>query len=146
LVNGSRLIALPENEKTIRGFSGAALLVIDEAARVSDALYYSVRPMLSVSKGRLVALSTPAGKRGWFWEEWDSARRWERVRVTADRCPRHTPEFLAEEREAMGERWYRQEYECSFEDVVDAVFSDSDIAAAESDDVRPLPLLGAARR
>src|SRR5262249_50469937 len=32
LTNGSRVIALPGNEGTIRGFSGAALLVIDEAA------------------------------------------------------------------------------------------------------------------
>jgi hypothetical protein len=31
--------ALPGTEKTIRGFSGAALLIVDEAARVDDALY-----------------------------------------------------------------------------------------------------------
>jgi hypothetical protein len=88
----------------------------------------------------MVALSTPFGKRGWFYEEWASERRWERVRVNADRCPRHTREFLAEEREAMGERWYRQEYETSFEDAIGAVFSDRDIEAAESGDVRPLRL------
>jgi hypothetical protein len=140
LTNGSRVVALPENERTIRGFSGAALLVIDEAARVSDALYYTVRPMLSVSRGRMVALSTPFGKRGWFYEEWASERRWERVRVTADRCPRHTPEFLAEERGSMGDRWYRQEYLTDFSDAIGAVFSDSDISAAESGDVRPLRL------
>ena len=63
---------------------------------------------------------------------------WERVKVTADRCPRITPEFLAEERLALGERWYAQEYLCSFEDAVGAVFSAEDIAAALSDDVSPL--------
>jgi hypothetical protein len=46
LVNGGRVIALPKNEKTIRGFLGARLLVVDETSRVSDALYSSVRPML----------------------------------------------------------------------------------------------------
>ena len=45
---------------------------------------------------------------------------------------------LAEERQALGERWFRQEYMCSFEDVVDAVFSYDDIQAALSDDVKPL--------
>ena len=39
LVNGGRVIALPKNEKTIRGFLGARLLVVDETSRVSDALY-----------------------------------------------------------------------------------------------------------
>jgi hypothetical protein len=42
LVNGSRVIALPRNEMTLRGFSGARLLVVDEASRVSDALYSAV--------------------------------------------------------------------------------------------------------
>ena len=65
-VIGSRIISLPGDEKNIRGYSGVTLLVIYEAARVSDVLYRSVRPMLAVSKGRLVCLSTPFGKRGWF--------------------------------------------------------------------------------
>src|SRR5262249_10793523 len=57
LINGSRVIALPESERTIRGYSGARLLIIDEAARVDDLLYRAVRPMLAVSRGRLLALS-----------------------------------------------------------------------------------------
>jgi len=138
LANGSRVIALPESEKTIRGYSGAALLVIDEASRVDDALYASVRPMLSVSRGRLVALFTPFGRRGWFYEAWSGPERWERVKVTADQCSRISPEFLAEEERALGARWFRQEYFCSFEDAVDAVFADGDIFAAVSGDVPPL--------
>src|SRR5205085_1966281 len=79
LCNGSRVIALPESEKTIRGYSGASLLVIDEASRVDGALYAGVRPMLAVSRGRLIALSTPFGQRGFFWEAWSGTGRWERV-------------------------------------------------------------------
>jgi hypothetical protein len=113
-------------------------LVIDEAARVADSLYYAVRPMLAVSRGRLVALSTPFGKRGWYHDEWYSEGEWERVKITADQCSRISAEFLAEERRALGERWYRQEYLCSFEDAIDAVFSWADIQAAMSDEVKPL--------
>jgi hypothetical protein len=138
LANGSRILSLPGTEETVRGFSGVSLLIIDEAARVADALYYAVRLMLAVSKGRLVALSTPFGKRGWFHEEWHGDGEWERVRIVADQCPRITPEFLAEERRALGERWYRQEYLCSFEDAVDAVFSYEDIQAALNNEVKPL--------
>jgi hypothetical protein len=117
LANGSRIISLPGDEGTIRGYSGVSLLVIDEASRVPDDLYRAVRPMLAVSKGNLVCLTTPWGKQGWFHKEWHGGGDWERVRITAEECPRISGEFLEEERRSMGESWYRQEYMCSFEDA-----------------------------
>jgi hypothetical protein len=122
LENGSRIISLPDSEEGIRVYAGVSLLVLDEASRISDDLYKAVRPMLAISDGALLAQSTPFGKRGWFYEAWDRGPGWHRVKVTADECPRITPEFLAEERLEMGERWYRQEYFCSFEDDTGAVF------------------------
>jgi tRNA(Met) C34 N-acetyltransferase TmcA len=58
--NGSRVVSLSGTEGTVRGFSEVALLVIDEAARVDDALYVAVRPMLAAFRGRLVAISSPS--------------------------------------------------------------------------------------
>jgi hypothetical protein len=130
LANGSRIICLPGNESSIRCFNGVRLLVIDEAARVGDDLYRAVRPMLAVSRGRLVALSTPFGKRGWFYDAWSGDLPWHRVRVTAEQCPRIERQFLNEERRVMGSRWYAQEYQCSFEETVGAVFSAECIEAA----------------
>lgn len=147
LDNGSRIISLPESEQGIRGYSGVSLLVVDEASRVSDTLFGAVSPMLAVSNGRLMALSTPYGKRGWFFEEWAKAEkrlqsglrpRWEMYRIRADMCPRIPPEFLETERESLGDRWYRQEFECSFEDPVDAVFAQEDIERAVRYDVQPI--------
>jgi hypothetical protein len=138
LTNGSRIISLPGEEGSIRGYSGVRLLVVDEAARVPDSLYCSVRPMLAVSQGRLVCLSTPFGKRGFFFEEWEGQGEWQRVRITAEQCPRIPTAFLDEERRAIGERWYRQEYECSFEDTIDQLFSYADVMAALDDGLQPL--------
>src|SRR5262249_37313478 len=138
LANGSRVIALPGDEETIRGYSGVTTLIVDEASRVTDALYLSVRPMLAVSQGRLVCLSTPFGRRGWFFETWHGEERWERVKITADQCPRIPPEFLEEELKALGERWYRQEYLCSFRETVDSGFTWDDVQAAKDDSVTPL--------
>jgi hypothetical protein len=138
LANGSRIVSLPGDEKNVRGYSGVALLIVNEAARVDDALYFAVRPMLAVSRGRLVCLSTPFGKRGWFFEAWRSNENWERYRIVARECARIMPEFLAEERRVLGPRWYAQEYECSFEDTVDQVFAYEDIMAALSPDLPPL--------
>src|SRR5215204_3124196 len=78
LENESRIVTLPGTEKTIRGFSGTALLIVDEASRVADELYFAVRPMLAVSGGSLLMLSTPYGKRGVFFEEWTGGLGWER--------------------------------------------------------------------
>ena len=138
LENHSRIITLPGSEKTVRGFSGAALLIVDEAARVEDSLYYAVRPMLAVSGGSLMMLSTPFGKRGAFFEEWTEGAGWERYEVPASQCARISEAFLEEERRSLPRRVYRQEYECSFEETDDQVFSFEDVAAASSKDVTPL--------
>jgi hypothetical protein len=138
LENGSRIVTLPGTEKTIRGFSGAALLIVDEALRVADELYFAVRPMLAVSGGSLMMLSTPYGKRGIFFEEWSQGHGWDRYEVPAYSCPRIPTSFLEEERKALPARVYRQEYECSFEDVEDAVFSYEDVAGAITEEVTPL--------
>lgn len=142
LENGSRIIALPESERTTRGLSSCSLLIIDEAARVSDDLYMAVRPMLAVSRGRLLCLSTPYGRRGWFWSAWSSEERWRRVNVTADQISRITPEFLAEERVSLGERFYQQEYFGAWNDMVNAAFSHEDIMAAFDCNLQPLILGG----
>ena len=138
LDNGSRIIGLPASEGKVRVYSSVALLLIDEASRVEDSLYRAMRPMLAVSRGRLLALSTPFGKRGWFHDAWHGDGDWMRVKVTAEQCPRIPADFLAEERRALGERWFRQEYLCSFEDTIDAVFTYADIQAALSDEIKPL--------
>jgi phage FluMu gp28-like protein len=140
LSNGSRIEALPGTEKTIRGFSGVDLLIVDEASRVDDALYYAVRPMLAVSGGRLVMLSTPWGKRGVFYEAWTGPEEWDRYEVPASECPRISEEFLEEERRALPSWVFRQEYECSFEETEDQVFTTEMIDAAVSEDVKPLNL------
>jgi hypothetical protein len=140
LEGGSRVVSLPGDEGTVRGYSGAKLLVLDEASRIPDELYRTVRPMLATSRGKLVALTTPWGQRGWFFETWHGREPWHRVRVAADQCPRITPEFLAEERQALGEKFFMQEYFNSFESMVGALFTEEVIQNALSGDVQPLAL------
>jgi hypothetical protein len=139
LGNGSRIVSLPSKEATIRGFSGAALIVEDEASRVDDALYKSIRPMLAVSGGRLVLMSTPFGKRGHFHDEWtNGGDGWERIEVKASDCPRIDRAFLEDERRALGEWWFKQEYECQFVETTDQVFGYETVMGAITDQVKPL--------
>ncbi len=139
--NRSRIVGLPGSEATIRGFSAVALLVVDEAARVSDELYRAIRPMLAVSDGALWLISTPFGKRGFFWEAWEhGGAEWLRVRVPATECARISRRHLEEEREALGERWFRQEYLCEFGETASGLFELDLVERAITDKVTPLEL------
>jgi hypothetical protein len=71
LANNRRILRIPGALETVRCYS-PNLVIIDEAARVADDLYRAIRPMLTVSRGCLVVLSTPFGQRGWFYDEWQS--------------------------------------------------------------------------
>ncbi len=120
--NGNRFIARPGSEKSARSFSAVTLLLEDEAARVADALYNSVRPMLAVSNGRHVLMSTPFGKQNHFFKIWDEQRDlWEWYEIPAEQCPRITKEFLEEEKRTNP--WFEQEYHCVFMDSEGSIFS-----------------------
>lgn len=137
LENGSRIVSLPGKEETVRGFSGVRLLVVDEAARVPSDLYFSVRPMLAVSKGRLLALSTPFGTRGWWYDAWRGKEPWDRFEVPAAQCPRISKEFLEDERRVMGEWWFAQEYDCRFLNAESQPFGREEIDRAFEEEVEP---------
>lgn len=151
LETGSRIIALPGTESTIRTYT-ADLVIFDEASRIPDEVYYAVRPMVTITRGRKIAMTTPFGKRGWFYDAWtDPAQRWERFTATGIDCPRLTPDLLEAEWRGMGDWMFRQEYLCRrlgpgrfepepdpFVDTVDQLFPSHLLEAAVSDDVEPL--------
>jgi hypothetical protein len=137
--NGSRIVGLPATEATVRGFSAVSLLLIDEASRVDDDVYLAVRPMLAVSGGALWLMSTPHGKRGFFYETWaNGGPQWERIQVPASECPRIAPSTLQEDRATMGDRWFRQEYGCEFTQSDDGVFDMNLVQKAITHDCKPL--------
>lgn len=133
--NKSRIISLPSSEGTIRGYSGANLIIEDEASRVDDGLYMAIRPMLAVSNGRLILMSTPFGKRGHFYQEWSESQGWEKIQIDADKCPRISKEFLESEKHSLGEWWFRQEYMCEFMDSVDSAFRTEEINRMFDEDI-----------
>ena len=138
LNNNSRVVSLPGSEGTIRGYSAVNLLIIDEAARVVDDLYFAVKPMLAVSRGRLLALSTPFGKRGWFFDEWTNGEGWQKHTIKATECPRISPEFLESERKSMPRAVFQSEYFCEFTETEDSAFGYDEVMRAISSDVQPL--------
>jgi hypothetical protein len=139
LAGGSRIVSLPGTEATVRGYSNVGLLVVDEAAICEDALFFSIKPMLAISGGKIVLLSTPRGKRGFFHDVWtEGGADWNRTLIQASQCPRIAPEWLEREKAAMPSFWFRQEFLCEFCETIDSVFSYDDIHAALDPSVKPL--------
>ncbi len=135
LANGSRIIACPASEATIRGYGGVTTLVLDEAARVQDDLYEAVVPMLATTQGRIYGLSTPKGRRGWWASAWLSGSdTWARFEVPAWKSPRITSEWLDEQRETMGSFYFSQEFECQFLEGETSVFTQGDVDRAFSEE------------
>ena len=135
--NGNRFIARPGSEKSSRGFSAVTLLLEDEAARVPDPLYSSVRPMLAVSNGRHILMSTPFGKQNHFFKIWDAQRDiWEWYEIPAEMCPRISKQFLEEEKRIN--LWFEQEYHCAFLDAEGSVFSSDLFKSLANPSVTPL--------
>jgi hypothetical protein len=141
LSNGSVIEALPAVERTTRGYS-VDLLVVDEAAAVPDMDYHGILPALIATRGRQVLLSTPRGKRGFFWELWHSDDGWQRIMVRSDEVERIRPEDLEVFRQTMPEQFFRQEFYCEWLDTEGALFGYDDIerALAAGEDVEAIEI------
>jgi hypothetical protein len=134
LMNGSRALALPgADDASIRGLSIDDDLVVDEAARVNDALYEAATPMLvrHSRTARLMLLSTAWAKAGFFYRIWTEGdeRDWLRVEARVDECQHISTADLDRERRSMSPAAFDREYMNVF-DAIEARFFDADAIAA----------------
>ena len=134
LGNGSRALALPgADDASIRGLSIDGDLVVDEAARVSDALYEAATPMLirHAATARLILLSTAWARQGFFYRIWTEGdpRDWVKIEARVDECRHISEADLDRERRSMPPAVFAREYENVF-DSLEARFFDADAIAA----------------
>src|SRR5947199_807994 len=134
LANGARVVSPPADPDTLRGYSAPKLIVKDEAAYVSDAMQAALDPMLAVSKGRLIEMSPPNGKRGHFYENWQHGIDVERIKIIGRECPRIGAEFLEKVRQNLGPMLFSQEFEGEFIDAKSSAFSSEMLELALVDD------------
>jgi hypothetical protein len=88
LENGSRIVSKPWT--SIRGESAPDLIIMDEAGWIPDEAYVTVRPTLTNNPfAVLVMLTTPHGKRGFFYKAWSSSKIWTKFMVHTGFTLRH---------------------------------------------------------
>ena len=112
LDNGSRVLALPGSDDSIRGLTVNGWIIADEAARLSEELIAAVRPMRARRpEARFAMLSTAWSRTDPFWNVWSNGdRSWLRLKATADTVGLYDEAYLEQERLALGEIAFNREY------------------------------------
>jgi phage FluMu gp28-like protein len=131
LTNGSRILCLPNNPDRFRGFT-ATDVYLDEAAHFQndELVLRVVKPMISASHGRITIISTPSGKRGFFYNQYVMAVNSKGTEPEIEAFdffpstinPLITKEFLLNERLNLNDLEYKQEYLGEFIETVDVYY------------------------
>lgn len=135
--HGSRFVAVPGGEDAAgaRGYAVDGVLALDEACFVAEDVIAAIRPMVSVARGVLFAISSAGPASSWFagyWRETERDPHVLRLSRTAYDNPRLDRAFLDRERRALGEARFRAEYLNEFStpgsgwfapDAVEALFA-----------------------
>ena len=122
LTNGSVIHCLPTglDGYGIRGYT-IDLLIADEAAFIPEEVWTAVTPMLAVTRGNIILLSTPCGREGYFYRAFQDDN-FSTFHVSSEECPRKDEHFLAQEKKRMTKLQYAQEYLGEFIDELKQFF------------------------
>ncbi len=112
LKNGSRVLALPGSDDSIRGLTVDGWIVADEAARLSPELIAALAPMRARRpQARFAMLSAAWSRTDPFWTIWETNDpSWTRLKATADDVDFFSEQFLQEQLRLLGEHSFRREY------------------------------------
>jgi Terminase large subunit, T4likevirus-type, N-terminal len=113
LANGSRVLALPSSDESIRGLTVDGWIVADEAAYLTEDVIAALRPMRAQRPGaRYVMLSTANTRTDPFWSAWETGgQSWMRIQVTVDvDASLYSQDYLDQERRALGNDRYKREF------------------------------------
>jgi Terminase large subunit, T4likevirus-type, N-terminal len=112
LKNGSRVLALPGSDDSIRGLTVDGFIIADEAAQLSNDLIAALSPMRARRpEARFAMLSTAWSRTDPFWTVWASDDpSWIRLRATAETVTFFSQDFLEQQRRLLGEHNFQREY------------------------------------
>ena len=137
LGNGSRVVSLPNNPDAIRGYR-ADFVYVDEAGMFRDDSGLKAAVMLTTAarNGRVTLVSTPKGKRGWFYEAYKDAMEkgtWSLHRIHYSMAPHISREDVEALRKTLNPLEWAQEMELEFLDEENAAFPYEVILSCVSD-------------
>src|SRR5690349_15479499 len=111
LENGSRVLALPATDDTVRGLTVTGWIIADEAARLPAVLIAALRPMRArCPAARFVMISTAWSRTDQFWLAWSSDQNWQRIKATIEEHPDIIPKDFLDKERSQGDDYFKREY------------------------------------
>ena len=112
LENGSRVLALPATDETVRGLTVTGWIIADEAARLPAELIAALRPMRArCPNARFVMISTAWSRTDQFWLAWaNDDQDWLRIKATIEDYPDVIPPDFLEKERRQGDDYFKREY------------------------------------
>lgn len=116
--NNSKVKSVPSSDSAGRGES-ISLLIIDEAAFIDnmEVFWAAIFPTISTG-GEAIALSTVNGMANWYYQFYNDAvtgnNTFNVIDIFWQEHPDYTQEWSISTRKNIGERRWRQEFECEF--------------------------------
>lgn len=116
-----------DSPTAIRGNTVSGVLIIDEAAYFVDQLpngediwYNVIQPITKARQPKVIMISTPAGKRGFFYQFYNKALEGAKGYATLTRTiyddSLATKEYIEDMKNGTPDKIFQQEYECIFLD------------------------------
>ena len=143
--NGSQIVALPNSEHLLRGYT-AHQVIVDEAAffRNDETIFHNILiPMLATTDGTLIVSSTPWGRNTVFYQL-NQDPDYEKIVVTwreAAKEGRYKPGFLREleKMRILRPEKFKMEFEAEFIEDVDSWLTQDLLAKACSEELEYIP-------
>lgn len=132
LTNDSFIKASATNEDAGRS-EGLSLVILDEAAFIDgmDDIWAALKPTVGRPLGRIIAISTPNGMAGWFYDMYNAAEKgdieWNPTKLHWTAHPERDEKWFNNEVKDMPRRKIAQEYECSFLASGETVINSDDL-------------------
>ena len=131
--NGSRIKVVPigNDGSNIRTYS-ADVIIVDEAAFIDEQVFQEVlTPMLAVTDGDFVIISTPYGKQGFFWKK-KNDDDWYTQQVSSWDNPKIDDDFIDKQREQLTSLQFKQEIRGEFDEETNSAFPSRDVLSCMS--------------
>ena len=115
LSNSSRIISLPNNPSTVRGFNAGRVYVDECAHFIKDReIFKAIQPSISRG-GKITLVSTPRGRANVFYEKWTDDDEYSHHRIPYTECPdAKYQKTVKKQRKTMYDMDFRQEYCAEF--------------------------------
>lgn len=123
--NGGRVLAVPCNPDTLRGFSGN--VIADEMAfwENDQEVWRAIIPFLTSKFGgekQIMIISTPAGKSGLFYDLWSKDNDFLKVKKTVFDVGKTEEEIEELRKNCVDDDIFKSEYCCEFLDSASSLF------------------------